>query len=86
MYAPCFLEQGDAGSSNILQYLDSVKIDLHIETEKKILTKREFKPFSSPTTTPKFYRRGTMHENVYFEIKSLSVMVLWLPRYFGYSI
>ena len=27
-----------------------------------------------------------MHENVNFEMKSLSVMMLWLSRYFRYSI
>ena len=84
-YAPCFPEQGDIGSSNVLQYLDSVKIAKHTETKKKILTKCKFKPFPSPATAPKFYQRRTTHENVYFEIKSLSVMVLWLPRYFCYS-
>ena len=30
-------------------------------------------------------RRGTVHRNMYFEIKSLSVCELWLSRYFRYK-
>ena len=35
----CFLEQGEASKSSLLQCKESVKIALHTKTEKKILTK-----------------------------------------------
>ena len=44
----CFLEQGEASKSILLQYNESVKITLHTKTEKKMLTKMWNQNYSRP--------------------------------------